>query len=40
MHDACFPSTDKTIQGCERVHWHSKNTHCFTAGELKKTNMR
>ena len=39
-YDACFPSTDKSIPGCERVHWHSKNTLCFTAGEFKKkTNM-
>ena len=33
-YDACFPSTDKSILGCEHVHWHSKKTLCFTASEF------
>ena len=38
-YDACFPSTDKSIPGCERIHWHTKNRLCFTASEFKKTKM-
>ena len=39
-YDACFPSTDKSIPGCELVHWHSKNTLCFTTLICGKISLR